>query len=116
MRDGQLCGINHVIIYLRFLVNEVYYVAICLEFELIEVIGTLARYRFGNCLCELDGLIELDLFKLESGEIPGNTPIIEVVKLMNHKQSQAMANRVFGTINKHYLENNEYPEKGGYYA
>lgn len=90
--------------------------AICLEFELIEVIGTLARYRFGNCLRELDGVIELDLFKLKSGEISGDTPINEVVRLMNDKQTQAMANRVFSKINKHFLEQNDYPVKGGYYA
>jgi len=90
--------------------------AICLEFELIEVIGTVARYRFGNCLRELDGIIELDLFKLKNGEIPGDTPISEVVKLINDKQEQAMANRVFSKVNKHFLEHNEYPVKGGYYA
>lgn len=90
--------------------------AICLEFELIEEIGTLARYKFGNCLHELDGVFELDLFKLKSGEISGETPINEVVKLINDNQEQSMANRVFSKINKHYLEYNEYPRKGGYYA
>lgn len=90
--------------------------AICLEFELVEVNGTLAKYRFGSCLKPLDGELELDLFKLKSGEIPGTTPIDQVVKLMNDKQSQAMANRVFGKIYKHYFETNEYLVKGGYYA
>jgi hypothetical protein len=90
--------------------------AICLEFELIEVIGNIASYRFGSCLKELDGIIELDLFKLISGETTVDTPMSEVVRLMNDKQNQAMANRVFGKVHKHFLEYNEYPVKGGYYA
>ncbi|MBD0384036.1 hypothetical protein [Paenibacillus sedimenti] len=90
--------------------------AICLEFELIEVIGTIARYRFGNCLRDLDGVFELDLFKLKSGEISGDTPMNVVVKLINDNQEQAMANRVFSKVYKHFLEHNEYPVKGGYYV
>jgi hypothetical protein len=94
----------------------VYFLAICLEFELIEVIGTLAKYRFGYCLRELDGVIELDLTKLISGETPKDTPINEVVKLINNNQTQQNAYRVFHKIYKYYLEYNDYPLKGGYYA
>lgn len=90
--------------------------AICLEFELVKIRGTVAEYRFGNCLKELDGAFEVDLPKLISGETSMNTPMDEVVKLKNDKQSQSMANRVFGKIYKYYLEHHEYLSKGGYYA
>ncbi|MFF2480710.1 hypothetical protein [Paenibacillus sp. NPDC058071] len=90
--------------------------AICLNFELVTIKGTIAEYRFGNCLKELDGIFEIDLPNLISGEISMETPIDEVVRLKNNSQTQSMANRVFGKIYKHYLEHNEYPAKGGYYA
>ncbi|MBD0381924.1 hypothetical protein [Paenibacillus sedimenti] len=90
--------------------------AICLNFELIEIRETIAKYRFGKCLEELDGMFEIDLPKLISGETSMETPMDEVVKLINDYQSKAMANRVFGKIYKHYLEHHEYLAKGGYYA
>lgn len=90
--------------------------AICLDYELVEIRGTVAVYKFGDCLQELDGVFEIDLPKLISGEISMQAPIDEVVKLKNHNQSQSKANRVFGKIYKHYLENHEYSIKGGYYA
>ncbi|CAH1232205.1 hypothetical protein PAECIP111891_06971 [Paenibacillus allorhizoplanae] len=90
--------------------------AICLEFELVMIRGTAAEYKFGNCLKEKDGVIEVDIPKLISGETSMDTPMDEVVKLKNDKQSQSMANKVFGKIYKHYLEHHEYVSKGGYYA
>ncbi|OAS17411.1 hypothetical protein [Paenibacillus oryzisoli] len=90
--------------------------AICLEFKLVAVRGTVAEYSYGNCLRELDGAFEVDLHKLVSGETSMNTPMDEVVKRKNDNQSQSMANRVFGKIYKHYLEHYEYLSKGGYYA
>lgn len=90
--------------------------AICLDYELVEIRGTVAVYKFGNCLKELDGIFEIDLPKLISGEISMQAPIGEVVKLKNDNQSQAKAIKVFGKIYKHYLEHHEYPTKGGYYA
>ncbi|MCP3746708.1 hypothetical protein [Paenibacillus sp. A3M_27_13] len=90
--------------------------AICLNYELVKIRGTVAEYRFGNCLSDLDGIFEIDLPKLIGGEISMEAPISEVVRLKNISQSQAMANRVFGKIYKHFLEHNEYPSKGGYYA
>lgn len=66
--------------------------AICIEFELVELKGSAAEYRFGSCLNELTGLFEVDLEKLVSGEIPWDTPMEQVVILLNNKQSQAMAN------------------------
>jgi hypothetical protein len=90
--------------------------AICVEFELIEITGTKAKYKFGPCLKELDGIFELDLFELTSGAIPESTPINEVVRLINDKQSQLEANRAFSKIYKHFMEHNEYMNKGGFYA
>ncbi|MFX3639845.1 MAG: hypothetical protein ACE3L7_14515 [Candidatus Pristimantibacillus sp.] len=90
--------------------------AICLNFELVTVRGTIAEYRFGDCLKELDGVFEIDLPRLINGEISMDAPIEEVVKLKNDKKPQATANRVFGKIHKYFLEHNEYPTKGGYYS
>ncbi|WP_438449100.1 hypothetical protein [Gorillibacterium sp. sgz5001074] len=90
--------------------------AICLNFELVRVRGTVAEYRFGECLKELDGLFEVDLPRLINGDISLDTPISELVILKNKNQSQAAANRVFSKIYKYYLAHNEYPEKGGYYT
>ncbi|CAH1222201.1 hypothetical protein PAECIP111891_05304 [Paenibacillus allorhizoplanae] len=90
--------------------------AICLEFELVMIRGTVAEYTFGSCLKEKDRVFEVDIPKLISGETSMDTPMDEVVKLKNDKQSQSMANRVFGKIYKHYLEHHEYVSKGGYYA
>ncbi|MCZ8518484.1 MULTISPECIES: hypothetical protein [Paenibacillus] len=90
--------------------------AICLKFELVEVVDTTARYRFGGCNEVLDGVFEIDITKLVRGDIDGDTPISQVVRLMNDKQSQSMANRVFGEIYRHYLKDSKYPEEGGYYA
>ncbi|MBO7748953.1 hypothetical protein I8J29_32800 [Paenibacillus sp. MWE-103] len=90
--------------------------AICLNFELIIVRGTIAEYRFGECLKELDGIFEIDLSILLNDFISLDTPISEVVKLKNKKQSQAAANRVFGKIHSYFVEHKEYPKKGNYYA
>jgi len=92
-------------------------VAICIEFELVEVNGTLARYRYGSCRRELDGVFEVDVPKLLSGETSKDAPMDEVVRLLPSKlMSQPMANRAFGKIYKYYAANGEYPVKGGYYA
>lgn len=90
--------------------------AICLDFELIEMVGTKARYRYGSCLHELDGVMEVDLYRLVNGEISKDTPMEDVVIRLNDNQGQASANRIFGKIYKHFMENHEYPQKGGYYA
>lgn len=91
--------------------------AICIEFKLIEVNATLAKYQYGPCMKELDGVFEVDVVKLISGEVSENTPIDEVVRLLpSGYMSQAMANRAFGKIYKYYVENRYYPLEGGYYA
>ncbi|TCM89717.1 hypothetical protein EV294_1114 [Paenibacillus sp. BK033] len=90
--------------------------AICLNFELITVRGTIAEYRFGECLKELDGVFEIDLSSLINCDISMETSISEVVVLKNKKQSQAAANRVFDKIHRYFLEHKEYPRKGDYYA
>lgn len=90
--------------------------AICLDFELIEVIGTKARYRFGNCLKPLDGMMEVDLEEFIRKGLPSDTTVDKVMKLLNNQHSEQMAMRVFMKIYKHYLKTNEYPTRGGYYA
>lgn len=90
--------------------------AICIEFELVEWKESVAQYRFGSCMKELTGLFEIDLNKLISGETSWDTPIDEVVILLNREESQFMANRAFSKIFKHYKETGEYLPKGGYYA
>lgn len=90
--------------------------AICIEFELIEEIGTLARYRYGHCLKELDFDMEFDLQNLVSGETSLETPFNEIINFTSDKKSEFMAYRVFSKIYKHYLSEGEYLKKGGYYA
>ncbi|MHA7966784.1 hypothetical protein ACX93W_21975 [Paenibacillus sp. CAU 1782] len=90
--------------------------AICIDFELAGMNGTAVQYRFGHCLQELSGLLEVDVEKLISGETSWDTPMNEVVILLNTDHSQWMANKVFGKIVKHYKETGEYLAKGGYYA
>ncbi|GAA0134897.1 hypothetical protein YSY43_17370 [Paenibacillus sp. YSY-4.3] len=90
--------------------------AICIEFELVEVKGTVAQYRFGDCVKELTGLFEVDLYKLSNGETSWDTAMDKVVVLLNHGHSQAKANRAFSKIFKYYKETGEYLSMGGYYA
>jgi hypothetical protein len=91
--------------------------AICLEFELVEVSGTVARYRYGSCAQEMNGLLEIDLYKLYiSREIPEDISIGKIVKLLNNNQSQVKANKVFSKIAKYYQKQKEYPKRGGYFA
>lgn len=90
--------------------------AICIKFSLLEINGTAARYRFGGCNQELDGIFEIDLYKLMSCETPGSTPMNEVVRLLNEKQSEFLACRAFSKIYYHFKEHNEYLKDGGYYA
>ncbi|WP_232057972.1 hypothetical protein [Cohnella abietis] len=87
-----------------------------MNFELVTVRGTIAVYRFGECLKELNGEFEVDLPGLIHGDISMKAPICKVVILKNRNQSQAAANKVFGKIYKYFLEHYEYPTKGGYYA
>ncbi|MCH5583819.1 hypothetical protein MK805_02400 [Shimazuella sp. AN120528] len=91
--------------------------AICLHFELVKVVDTVAVYRFGNCSEKLDGLFEVDIHKsLFQKKVLEDTPLSEIVKLLNQKQSQSKANYVFSKIMKHYQKYKEYPQKGGYFA
>ncbi len=90
--------------------------AICIEFELVDLKESAAQYRFGSCLNELTGLFEVDLEKLLNGEISWDPPMENVVILLNNEQSQAMANRAFSKIFKHYKKTGQYLTHGGYYA
>ncbi|MEK3682519.1 hypothetical protein [Paenibacillus sp. FSL R10-2736] len=90
--------------------------AICIDFELIEIENTIARYRYGDCLRELNGMFETDLYRFTSGELPGDTSMAEVVVLLNNNQSQWSAIKAFTKIYRHFQEHGEYPVKGGYYA
>lgn len=90
--------------------------AICIDFEFVGMNGTAAQYRFGHCLRELSGLLEVDVGKLINGETSWDAPMNEVVILLNTEQSQWMANKVFGKIFKHYKETGEYLARDGYYA
>ncbi|GIP53302.1 MULTISPECIES: hypothetical protein [Paenibacillus] len=90
--------------------------AICVEFELIEIENTIARYRFGDCLGDLNGEFETDLYRFISGEFPGDTSMSEIVVLLNDKQSQWKAIKAFTKIYRHFKVHKEYLSKGGYYA
>jgi len=90
--------------------------AICVEFELIEIENTTARYRYGDCMKELSGSFETDLYRFTSEELPCDTLMSDIVILLNHNQSHWKALKAFTKIYRHFKEHGEYLSKGGYYA
>lgn len=90
--------------------------AICIEFELVEEIGALARYRYGHCLRELDLEMEFDVQKLVNGETSMQTPLNEIINFTSANKSEFMAYRVFSKVYKHYISEGRYLKKGGYYT
>ncbi|WP_227871811.1 hypothetical protein [Paenibacillus bovis] len=94
--------------------------AFCIEFKLLQMNGTKALYMYGDCSENLEGLFELDLEKLISGETLFDTDIREVVRVIrsciSDTEHQHKANRAFSKIYKHYKETKEYLLEGGYYA
>ncbi|OKP94392.1 hypothetical protein [Paenibacillus sp. P46E] len=89
-------------------------------FRLLEVKDTQATYHYGDCSENYEGVFELDIVKLLSGEIKGDTPMSEVVKILkpciSESSNQHKANRAFGKIYKHFQETNEYIKDGGFYS
>jgi hypothetical protein len=94
--------------------------AICIVFKLHEMNDTKATYLYGDCSESLEGMFEVDLEKLITGEIPGDTSMRQVVKVIKPCLSdginQHKANRAFSKIFKHYKETKTYLLEGGYYA
>ncbi|BFH61900.1 hypothetical protein G8C92_20810 [Paenibacillus donghaensis] len=94
--------------------------AFCINFKLIRMDDTKAIYAYGDCTENFEGLFELDLEKLLSGETPSDTDIREVVKVIkpciSDIEYQHKANRAFIKIYKHYKETSTYLLEGGYYA
>ena len=94
--------------------------AFCIDFKLLRTNDTKALYMYGDCSENFEGLFELDLEKLMSGETLFNTDMREVVKVIkpciSDIESQHKANRAFSKIYKHYKETKEYLLEGGYYA
>lgn len=94
--------------------------AFCIDFKLLRTNGTKALYMYGDCSENFEGLFELDLEKLLSGETSFNTDMREVVKVIkpciSDTEYQHKANRAFSKIYKHYKETKEYLLEGGYYA
>jgi len=92
----------------------------CIDFKLIEVNGILAKYRYGQCLQELDGIVEVDVVSVIKGELSGDTPMSEVVRVIEpctgESESRYLAIKTFTEIYRYYKENDIYPENGGYYA
>lgn len=92
----------------------------CIDFELIESDGIKAKYRYGKCLHDLDGIVEVDVIRVINGEIPGETPMSEVAKVITpcegENDSQRYAILVFSAIHRYYRKNGVYPEKGAYYS
>ncbi|WP_245595987.1 hypothetical protein [Paenibacillus taiwanensis] len=79
-----------------------------------------AIYVYGDCSENFEGMFQLELEKLLSGEIPSNTDMKEVVKVirpcLSDGEYQHKANRAFSKIYKHYKETTTYLLEGGYYA
>lgn len=94
--------------------------AFCIEFKLLEKNDNKAIYVYGDCSENFEGIFELELEKLFTGEIPGDTSMTQVVKVVRPCLSdgayQHKANRAFSKIYKHYKETGTYLIEGGYYA
>lgn len=94
--------------------------AICIDFKLLEIKNNKAIYAYGDCSENFEGIFELDLEKLITGEIPGDTCMTKVVKVvrpcLSDRVYQHKANRAFSKIYKHYRETRTYLLEGGYYA
>jgi len=94
--------------------------AFCIDFKLLRMNANKALYMYGDCSENFEGLFELDLEKLISGETSSNTDMREVVKVIkpciSDREYQHKANRAFSKIYKHYKETKEYLLEGGYYA
>lgn len=94
--------------------------AVCIHFKLIRMDDTKAIYAYGDCSENFEGLFELDLEKLLSGETPSDTDMREVVKVIkpciSDIEYQHKANRAFSKIYKHFKETSTYLLEGGYYA
>ncbi len=94
--------------------------AFCIQFRLLSTKGTQAIYNYSDCSENFEGIFELDLGKLISGEISSDTDMRQVVKVIklckSDGSSQHMANRAFSKIYKHYKETGTYLAEGGYYA
>lgn len=59
------------------------FMAFCIDFKLLRMDDTKALYLYGDCSENFEGLFELDLEKLLSGETSFNTDMREVVKVIN---------------------------------
>lgn len=56
--------------------------AFCIDFKLLRMNDNKALYMYGDCSENFEGLFELDLEKLISGETLFNTDMREVVKVI----------------------------------
>lgn len=56
--------------------------AFCIDFKLLRMNANKALYMYGDCSENFEGLFELDLEKLISGETLFNTDMREVVKVI----------------------------------
>lgn len=94
--------------------------ALCIKFKFLRMNDTKALYVYGDCSENFEGLFELDLEKLISGETSLDADMREVVKIIkpciSDTEYQHKANRAFSKIYKHYKETKEYLLEGGYYA
>lgn len=76
--------------------------AFCIEFKFLKMNHTKAIYVYGDCSENFEGIFELDLEKLISGETPGDTNMAQVVKVIKPCLSdgdyQHKANRAFSKI------------------
>lgn len=92
----------------------------CVDFKLIETDGIVAKYNYGECLHELDGIVEVDVVRVINGEVAADTPMSEIAKVIvpcsDEGESGLFAINAFTAIYRYYKKNGVYPETGGYYA
>jgi hypothetical protein len=106
--------------YFLYYFKELRQMGWCIDFKLIRIDGTRAKYQYGQCKHELDGIVEVDVVKLISGELPGSTPMSEVARVLKSCEgengTERFAMQVFTAVHRYYNKKGAYPEKGGYYA
>lgn len=94
--------------------------AFCIQFKLIEIYQTTAKYMYSDCSDNFEGIFELNLENYFTNELFDKVSMSDVVKVikpcLREGQSQPLANRAFSKIYKHYQKTGKYLREGGYYA
>ncbi|WP_141505720.1 hypothetical protein [Paenibacillus luteus] len=88
--------------------------AICIVFELVQLTNSGARYKYGECLKDLDYELEFRFIGVDFNQ--EDILIDDIMILVSEKKSRFMALKVFSQVYKTYIIDGTFIPKGGYYA